>query len=163
MATNNIIRLQSVVAKSSIQPFSKPVQHPSSRAPQPSKIQSLEDHLSHINNYERLRFELERFGHFTVEEGDRWTQAKIDAEWARQNAAKAQTTERNPAFILNWDFKPAPEPEYIIVNDDPQPVPTSTAKPFIPSALETLANYWDEWRSREGIVMKHLTQAQYGQ
>ena len=106
MATNNIIRLQSVVAKSSIQPFSKPVQHPSSRAPQPSKIQSLEDHLSHINNYERLRFELERFGHFTVEEGDRWTQAEIDTAWTqaeidtawtRLNAAKP----KQPSAVLH--------------------------------------------------------------
>ena len=59
--------------------------------------------------------------------------------------------------------KPEPEPEYIILNDDPQPVPTSTIKPFIPVALETPVNYWDDWRAREGIVERNLTPAQYGQ
>ena len=72
---------------------------------------------------------------------------------------KAQTTERSTAFILNWDFKPDPEPKYIIVNNDPQPVQTSTANrtQFIPSAFETPVNFWDEWRAREGIVERHLT------
>ena len=93
MATNNNkTRLQSVVklvSKPPVQPFNKPQarQQPSCRAPQPSKIESLEDHLCHMNNEERLRFELDRFGHFTIEEGGRWTQAEIDAEWARRNAA----------------------------------------------------------------------------
>ena len=163
MATNNTIRLQSVVAKSANQPFSKP----SSRAPQPSKIQSLEEVMGHLSNTEwhtLSNTELERFGHFTVDEGQRWTQAEIDAEWDRLNAAKLDKapTERSPAFVLNWDFKPATEPVYIIVNDDPQPVPTSTIKPFLPLALETPANYWDEWRVREGIVKRHLPPAQYG-
>ena len=110
MATNNIIRLQSVVAKSSIQPFSKPQGHqqPSSRTlqPQPSKIHPLEDSISHLSNEERLRFELERFGHFTVEEGDRWTQAEIDTAWTqaeidtawtRLNAAKP----KQPSAVLH--------------------------------------------------------------
>ena len=173
-ANNNKTRLQSsvkLVSKHPIQPFSKPVQKPSSRAPLSSKVESLENQLSHFNNTERLTFGLEHFGHLTIEEGGRWTQAEIDAEWEPQYAAKLfnAPTEHCPAFIPNWDFKPAPEPEYIIVNDDPQPVPTSTvltptssAKPFIPSALETPANYWDDWRAREGIVMRHLTPAQYG-
>ena len=142
MATNSN-RLQSVVkfvSKPPVQPFNKlqARKQPSSRDPQPSKIESLEDSISHLSNDERLRFELERFGHFTIEEGGRWTQAEIDAERARQIAAKeagAPSTQRSLAFVLNLDFNPAPEPQYIIVNDDPQPVPTNTAKPFIPSAL----------------------------
>ena len=40
-----------------------------------------------MNNEERLTFELERFGYFTIEEGGRGTQAEIDAEWACQIAA----------------------------------------------------------------------------
>ena len=139
MASNNkssqSARLQSVqpvVNKPPVQPFSKP----SSRAPQPSKVESFEDYLSDMNDKERLTFELERFGHLTIEEGGRWTQAEIDAEWEPQYAAKLfnAPTEHCPAFIPNWDFKPAPEPEYIVLNDDPQPVPTSTIKPFIPVA-----------------------------
>ena len=74
--------------------------------------------MSHLNNEERLTFELDRFGYFTVEAGDRWTQAEIDAEWARQFAAKTLTAQRIQAFILNWDFKPAPEPKYIIVDEN---------------------------------------------
>ena len=145
---------------------------PSSRAPQPSKIQSLEEVVGHLSNTKRLTVELERFGHFTVDEGHSWTQAHIYVKWDRLNAAKEHTTptnERSLAFVLNWDFKPAPEPEYIIVNDDPQPVPTrtvptptSSTKPFIPSALETPVNYWDDWRASEGIVERNLTPAQYG-
>ena len=150
----------------------KPPGHPFSDPQKqlPSKIQSLEDCISHLSYEKRLCFELEHFGHFTVGEGDRWTQTEIDTEWARQNAAKAQTTERSPAFVLNLDFKPEPEPEpeFIIMNDDdhPQPVPIIPAKPlrtqFKPSAFETPANYWDEWRAREDIVERHLTPAQYG-
>ena len=64
------------------------------------------------------------------------------------------TTEPSPAFVLNWDFKPATEP---------QPIPTSTVKPFIPVTLETPVNYWDALRAREGIVERNLTPAQYGQ
>ena len=64
-----------------------------------------------MNDQERLTFELERFGHFTVEEGDRWTQAEIDAEWSRLHPPSSSP--RSLAFVLNWDFKPAsaPEPE----------------------------------------------------
>ena len=103
-------RLQSVVklvSKPPVQPFNEPQarQQPSNRAPQPSKMESLEDHLSHLSKWleERLRFELERFGHFTIEAGDRWTQTEIEAEWARQIAAKtpANVTERSQAFVLN--------------------------------------------------------------
>ena len=142
MATN--IRLQSVVVKTSIQPFSKPRAHR-----QPSKVETLEDYLSDMNDQERLTFELERFGHFTVEEGDRWTQTEIDAEWARLNASKLTeaSTERSPAFTLNWNFKPEPEPKYIVLDDDqPAPVPV---KPLMPVAKETPVNYWDDWRARE--------------
>ena len=73
-----------------------------------------------MNDKERLTFELERFGHFTIEEGGRWTQAEIDAEWARQYAAKLVNapTERSPAFVLNQDFKSEPEPEYHVVSDE---------------------------------------------
>ena len=110
------IHIQSVVSKPSGQPFCKPQarQRPSSRAPQPSKIQSLKEVMGHLSNTERLTVELERFGHFTVDEGYRWTQAEIDAEWDRLNAAKLDKapTERSPAFILNWNFKPEPESEY---------------------------------------------------
>ena len=77
MATNNNkTRLQSsvkLVGKPLIQPFNKPQARPSSRAPQPSKVETLEDYLSDMNDQERLTFELERFGHFTIVEGDRWT------------------------------------------------------------------------------------------
>ena len=147
MATKNE-KIRSVVTKSD-QSFSKPqVKQPSNK---PSKIQSMEDCISHLSNTQRLTFELERFGHFTIEGGDRWTQAEIDTEWVRINAAKAPTDSehRSAAFVLNCDF----EPEYIIVNDDQQP-----SKPVI--AQSTPANYWDEWRAREGIVVKHLTPAQ---
>ena len=84
--------------------------------------------MGHLSHTERLTIELERFGHFTVDEGYHWTQAEVDAEWDRLNTAKEQNTptERSLAFVLNWDFKPAPEPQYIIVDDDPQP-----SKPII--------------------------------
>ena len=126
MATNNNkTPLQSVVklvSKPPVQPFNKPHarQQPSSRTPQLSKVESLEDQLSHMNDKERLTFELERFGHFMIEEGGRWTQAEIDTEWKRQYAAKLVNapTERSPAFVLNWDFKPEPEPEYHVVSDE---------------------------------------------
>ena len=121
-----------------------------------------------MNDQERLTFELERFGHFTVEEGDRSTQAEIDAEWDRQYAVKLAnrtTTEPSPAFVLNWDFKPAPapepapEPQYIIV-DDTDPQPSKPSLTVIASC--TPSNYWDEWRVREGIVERNITPAQYG-
>ena len=124
MATNSN-RLQSVVKlvkKPPVQPFNKPQarQQPSSRTPQPLKVDSFEDQLGHLNNAERLTFELERFGHLTIDEGGRWTQAEIDAEWERQYAAKLVNapTEPSPAFILNWDFKQEPEPEYRVVSDE---------------------------------------------
>ena len=119
MATNKNEKIQSVVSKPPAYPFGKPQARPtSSRTPQPSKIESLEDSISHLNNVQRLTFELERFGYFTIEEGDRWTQAEIDAEWARINASKEQTTHRSAAFVLNWDFKPEPEPKYHEVSAD---------------------------------------------
>ena len=89
MATNKSnSRLHSVVqlvSKPPVQSFNKPqISHqPSSRTPQPSKVESLEDQLKHLNNKERLTFELDRFGYFTIEEGGRWTQAEIDTEWDR--------------------------------------------------------------------------------
>ena len=165
MATNNNkTRLQSVGGKPPIHTFSKPQQSPSkSRAPQkPSKLQLLEDFIGHLSNEERLSFELDRFGYFTFEDSrwDRWTQAEIDTEWARQIAAKtpANVTERSPAFALNWDFKPQPEPQYIIVNDDDHLQPS---KPVI--SQYTPSNYWNEWRAREGIVERHFTHGQYGE
>ena len=39
----------------------------------------------------------------------------MDAEWNRQKAIindGFQSTAFSPAFVLNWDFKPEPEPEY---------------------------------------------------
>ena len=116
--------------------------------------------MGHLSNKERLTVELERFSHFTVDEGHRCTQAAIDTEWARLNAAKEQNTptERSMAFVLNWVFKPATEPQYIIADDHPQPVPTNTIKPFIPLALETPGQLLDR-RAREGFVERHLTPA----
>ena len=111
-----------------------------------------------MSHTERLTVELERFGHFTVDEGYHWTQAEVDAEWDRLNATKLAKapTEPSPAFVLNWDFKPAPKPQYIIVDDtDPQP-----SKPVIESC--TPSNFWDEWRAREVIVERNITPAQYG-
>ena len=100
MATDSN-RLQSVVKlvnKPPVQPFNKPEgrQQPSSQTPQPSKVESLEDQLSHMNNEERLTFELDRFGYFTIEEGGRWTQAEIDTEFCvymPQNSSKPQLSE----------------------------------------------------------------------
>ena len=43
------------------------------------------------------------------------------------------------------------------MNDDDRPQPS---KPVISQC--TSSNYWDEWRAREGIVMRYLTPAQYG-
>ena len=119
---SNHHQIQSVVTKTLDQQFShsQAKRQPSSRALQPSKVESLENQLSHFNNTERLTFGLEHFGHLTIEEGGRWTQAEIDAEWARQFAAKLVNapTERSPAFVLNWDFKPEPQPEYHVVSDE---------------------------------------------
>ena len=68
-----------------------------------NKVYSMEEALGHLSNAERLTIELERFGHFTVEEGGCWIQTEIDAEWARLNASKLAeaSTERSPAFVLN--------------------------------------------------------------
>ena len=125
MATNSN-RLQSVVKlvnKPPVQPFNKPQarQQPSSRTPQPSKVESLEDQLKHLNNKERLTFELDRFGYFTIEEGGRWTQAEIDTEWDRLYATKLVNapTERSPAFVLNWNFKPESAVEQSSQVDEP--------------------------------------------
>ena len=64
----------------------------------------------------RFIFELRHGGHFTVEESDSpWTQAEIDAEWARQKAP-TNVIQPSPAFVLNWEFKP--EPEYHVVSDE---------------------------------------------
>ena len=143
--------------------FNKPQARPSSRTPKPQKVESLGDYLSKMNDQERLTFELDRFGHFTVEEGDSpWTQAEVDEEWARLHPPSSSP--RSLAFILNWDFKPASEPEYIVLDDDddqtsvPSPVqvpaissPSSgyERRPFMPVAKETPVNYWDDWRARE--------------
>ena len=108
MATHH--QIKSVVTKPSGQ-FSQPQARPSNRTPQPQKVESLGDYLSKMNDQERLTFELDRFGHFTVEEGDCWTQTEIDAEWSRLHPPSSSP--RSLAFVLNWDFKPAsaPEPE----------------------------------------------------
>ena len=74
MATkSNHHQIQSVVTKTLDQQFShsQAKRQPSSRALQPSKVESLEDYLRHIKNAERLSFELDRFGYFTIEEGGR--------------------------------------------------------------------------------------------
>ena len=65
--------------------------------------------MGHLSNAERLTEELERFGHFTVEEGGRWTQAEIDAEWSRLHPPSSSP--RSLAFVLNWDYKPEPKQE----------------------------------------------------
>ena len=72
-----------------------------------NKVYSLEETLGHLSNAERLTEELERFGHFTVEEGDRWTQTEIDAEWSRLHPPSSSP--RSLAFVLNWDYKPEPK------------------------------------------------------
>ena len=61
----------------------------------------------------------------------------------RLNAAKAQTTERSLALYLYIEHRP------------------TQTKPE--QQRTTPSNYWDEWRAREGIVMRHLTPAQYGE
>ena len=74
MATNNRtnnVKLESVVKLGKppvYQPstFNKPQARPSSRTPKPQKVESLEDQLSHLNNAQRLTYELERFGYFTL-------------------------------------------------------------------------------------------------
>ena len=165
MATHH--QIKSVVTKPSGQ-FSQPQAGPSSRTPKPQKVESLGDYLSKMNDQERLTFELERFGHFTVEEGDRWTQTEIDAEWSRLHPPSSSP--RSLAFVLNWDFKPAsapepaPEPKYIVLDDDDDqpPVPvqvpaiSSSAKPVMPVAKETPVNYWDDWRAREAKEAERL-------
>ena len=46
-------------------------------------------------------FEIRHWGHFTVEEGDSpWTQAEIDAEWARQKAPTNVTQPSHLSLIL---------------------------------------------------------------
>ena len=151
MATHH--QIKSVVTKPSGQ-FSQPQARPSSRTPKPQKVESLGDYLSKMNDQERLTFELDRFGHFTVEEGDRWTQTEIDAEWSRLHPPSSSP--RSLAFVLNWDFKPAsapepaPEPKYIVLDDD------LPAKPFMPVAKETPVNYWDDWRAREAKEAERL-------
>ena len=139
MATNlnrPVVKLESVVkpvvGKPSVHPFSKPQARPSKSKPSSHglpwemtapeawdpKIMSVDECMSHLSNAERLTIELERFGHFTVEEGHRWTQDEIDAEWARLIELKKAPTQPSPAFVLNWDFKPEPEPKYHVVSDD---------------------------------------------
>ena len=96
----------------------------SSLKPQASsiqKVESFENLVRHLNDAQRLTYELERFGYFTVEEGGRWTQAAIDEEWARLHPPSSSP--RSLAFVLNWDFKPATEPEYIVLDNDYKPEP----------------------------------------
>ena len=167
MATKTNIKLESVViGKPPVDTLSKPQARPStapqvrpksepiksenqasSLKPQASsiqKVESFENLVRHLNDAQRLTYELERFGYFTVEEGGRWTQAAIDEEWARLHPPSSSP--RSLAFVLNWDFKPASppkvEPEYIVLDDLPP-------KPFMPVAKETPVNYWDDWRARE--------------
>jgi hypothetical protein len=149
--------------------LSKPQANPSNT----QIVEPFENMVRHLNNAERLTYELERFGqHFTVEEGDRWTQAEVDAEWARLHPPSSSP--RSLAFVLNWDFKPAPEPEYIVLSDDddqppvpPNPVQVSAIsnscdkywhehQPFMPVAKETPVNYWDDWRAREAKEAERL-------
>ena len=164
MATNNRVKLESVViGKPPVDTLIKPQARPLSRTPQPSKVESYGDLINpNWTNAERLTFELND-GHSTVEEGDSpWTQAEVDEEWARLHPPSSSP--RSLAFILNWDFKPASEPEYIVLDDDddqppvPSPVqvpaissPSSgyERRPFMPVAKETPVNYWDDWRARE--------------
>ena len=135
-----IIKLESVKPvvgnKPQVHPFSKPQVRPNSVKSEPSitiksedhrlpglswdmtapeawenKVYSIEETLGHLSNTERLTIELERFGHFTVGEEGRWTQAEVDVEWARLNALKEERapSQPSPAFVLNRDFKPEPE------------------------------------------------------
>ena len=104
MVTSNSNRLQSVVklvSTSPAQPFIKPQARPTSLASSQShavqglpwemtapeawdpKIVSYEDSIDpNWTKEERLMFEF-KSGHFTVEEGDQWSQAEVDAVWAR--------------------------------------------------------------------------------
>ena len=66
------------------------------------------------SNEERLIFE-QKSGNFTVEEADLWTQAAVDAAWARQKAPTA-VSQPSPAFVRNWDFKP--EPKHIVSDEE---------------------------------------------
>ena len=129
MATNlnRPVKLESVkpvVGQPYVHPFSKPQARPSKSKPSSHglpwemtapeawdpKIQSVDECMGHLSNAERLTIELERFGHFTVDEGHRWNQAEIDDEWDRLNALKKARapTQPSPAFVLNWDFKTEP-------------------------------------------------------
>ena len=62
------------------------------------KIQSYEDLINpNWSKEERLFFEL-KSDHFTVEEVDLWTQAEVDAAWARRNTPTA-VSQPCPAFV----------------------------------------------------------------
>ena len=180
MATNSIIKLESVKPvgnKPQVQPFSKPQVRTKSEpiksenhrlpglpwdmtAPEAweNKVYSLEDTLSHLNNAERLTYELERFGqHFTVEEGGRWTQAEVDEEWARLHPPSSSP--RSLAFVLNWDFKPATEPEYIVLDNDYKPEPKQEEEvdeqdlclPFVYKPDPSKQIDWDAIRAQHRI------------
>ena len=166
MATNlnrPVVKLESVkpvVGKPSVHPFSKPQARPSKSKPSSHglpwemtapeawdpKIQSVDECMGHLSNTELLTIELERFGHFTVEEGHRWTQDEIDAKWARLNELKKASTQPSPAFVLNWDFKPEPKPEpkYPGVYDDED----FMALPFAYKPDPTKQIDWDAIRAQ---------------
>ena len=101
-----------------------------------------------------LNYMIKYWGHFFVEADAEWIQAEVGAELERQRAIinmdMPPVTKVSPAFVLNQDFKPEPESEYHVVTDDEDELPQRTA------------NYWDEWRAREGFVERHLTPVQYG-
>ena len=73
---------------------------------------------------------LVRVGHFGVEADDECTKAEVDAEWERQRAIvnidMPQVTLVGTAFVLNWNFKPKPEPEFHVVTDDEDDLPQCT-------------------------------------
>ena len=107
MATNN--KINSVVTKPSVYPFNKLQARPTSRASlsqshglpwemtaleaRDPKIVSYEESINpNWSKEERLMFEL-KSGHFTVEEGDPWTQAEVNAAWTRINTPTAVSQE----------------------------------------------------------------------
>ena len=126
MTHNNTPRLQSVVTKPPVYPFSKPQAIPQNSSQASSShssvlSQSQESWNPEIVSYgvlinplwskeERLRQEVLYFGHFIVKADSAWTQAEVNAEVARRkeidNAGRLKPTLISPAFVLNWDFKP---------------------------------------------------------
>ena len=95
----------------------------------------------------RLVYQLQYFGHFDVDDEHEWTQAEVDAEWARQqtiNMGRSPVTERSPAFILNTNFKPPSLPKEPKEESDEEELPL----PFEYKPHPTLSIDWDAVRAQ---------------